>query len=230
MPPCSRGTVSASSPVLSQVLVVLQGEPPPPGRWSRPWRRTSPRLRVSAVSTQARNCSGTWNPHLAAGEGRRYPRAARLQRQVPIWCSSIMLPKAIPKEHLLRVGAHQAVDLPVRDSVRVQLAARFDDVLHRQRHVRHGRVFGVAPGGRRLSRCAHEMDLRRLGAIADVEPEPRHAGDVGPSGIGGDAQHVHVEAPGLGHGIRGGFDADAVVVQLQDLGSTWGGSRLRRAA
>src|SRR2546426_104976 len=125
--------------------------------------------------------------------------------------------KGILDKDLVRIVAHQALDAPVPEAAPFQFLTRLLDVFHRQRHVRQGRVFFFAARHRRHASRAHQVDLRRLLALADIHPEAGNSGDVGPARIGLQAQDLGVELTSLLNFLWGGTNTDAMVMQLNDF-------------
>src|SRR6516165_4605461 len=125
--------------------------------------------------------------------------------------------KGIADEDLIGTLSYQPLNLPVPDPALIEFAPGLLNVLHRQGHMGYRRIFNVTARHRRSAFGAHEVDLRSVLVIPDIEPEARNARDVGPARVGLQSQQIRVKLLGLGHVFGTFANANAVMMQFEDF-------------
>src|SRR5215831_9512435 len=123
--------------------------------------------------------------------------------------------KGVADKDLIGTLSYQPLNLPVPDPALIELTPGLLDVLHRQGHMWYRRIFDVAARYRRPAFGAHQVDLRGVLVISDIEPEARNARDVGPARVSLESQQVRVKLLGLGHVFGTFANANAMVMQFE---------------
>src|SRR5712691_9821786 len=123
--------------------------------------------------------------------------------------------KGVADKDLIGTLSYQPLNLPVPDPALIEFALGLLDVLHRQGHMWYGRIFDVTARHRRPAFGAHQVDLRGVLVIPDIEPEARNARDVGPAHVSLESQQVRVKLLGLGHVFSTFANANAMVMQFE---------------
>ena len=127
-----------------------------------------------------------------------------------------MLPQGSFMKSCVGIGTDKAFDHPVLHAQAVEFGACLDDALHRIRNVRPRRILARPLGHRRGLLAADQVDLADL---ADIDPGARNAGNGRTAGVAMQAEDVGIEVLRGLQQVGVIVDADAGVVDLQNLDS-----------
>ena len=101
--------------------------------------------------------------------------------------------KGVADKDLIGILSYQPLNLPVPDPTLIEFAPGLPDVLHCQGHMWYRRIFDIA-ARHRPAFSAHQVDLRGVLVIPDIEPEARNARDIGPARVSLESQQVRVNS------------------------------------
>src|SRR5262252_8766126 len=122
--------------------------------------------------------------------------------------------RRILDEHLIRVRADQALDLPEPDAAAFQFALGFLNVFDRESNMRQCGVFFRAARQRRHSGRSHQMDGRGTFIAADEHPEAGHTGKIGAFRIGFQSENFRVEPASVFYFFRRRADANSMMMKF----------------